>query len=334
MDGIREDCTASERRTRFLADAVNNLLDRSPDSRSFGNVSTLKLLIRLMGSSYRPYSFDADSDYGTLVTQEINSADWVNSLMEKLATTPSDSASNALEELASDKKLLPWRSRLRDAMYRQRVVRREAEFTYREVSQVFDTLDNGPPANAADLATIAFDNLRQIARNIRDGNTSDWRQYWNVDKYNHPEKPRPENSCRDSLLSDLKNKLEPLGIDASPEGTYAEDNSADIRVSCGRYNLPIEIKRSCSRDLWSAVQSQLISRYSKDPGTDGHGIYLVFWFGNTEQCRPTLPETGSRPFDSSELECRLKSTLSAEEELKIKICVIDVASPDSTQHQV
>ena len=214
-----------------------------------------------------------------------------------------------------------------DATYRQKALRREAEFVYSDVSQVLATLDSGAPANVADLTALTLEHLRQVARNIRDGNTSGWRQYWNVDRHNRPLSPRPEAACRDALLSDLRSRLLHLGIDVEPEVRYADDKRADIRVSFGHYNVPVEVKRSCHRSLWSAIRSQLIAGYIRDPGTGGHGIYLVFWFGDTEGCRPTPPMTGLPPDNSQKLEHRLTSTLLADEQLKIRICVVDVAVP-------
>ena len=61
-----------------------------------------------------------------------------------------------------------------------------------------------------------MDILTDLAKNIRDGNTSDWRQYWNMKTKNEPAEPLIEDLCRDTLLSDLKIKLNPLGIDAQP----------------------------------------------------------------------------------------------------------------------
>ena len=69
--------------------------------------------------------------------------------------------------------------------------------------------------------------------------------------------------------------------------------------------------------------------YARDPGAQGHGIYLVFWFGNTEHCRLTPPPSGSLPAGPDDLEDRLKATLSADESLKVRVCVIDAAIPDT-----
>ena len=320
--------TARERRIRFLAEAVARLFGLSPDLPCRQSVPALRLLIRLIGTSCRPYSLSGDSEEGGIVTPEMLNADRVRHFIEQLAAIPAKDASYALRALSSDSDLHPWLSFLMNAAYRQKALRREAEFVHGGIDQILDTLGGGAPANAADLAVLTFEHLRQIARDLREGNTSGWRGYWNVDQYNRPQNPRPEAACRDILLSDLQGRLQRFDIDVQPEGQYADDKRADIRVSYGKYNVPIEIKRSCRRDLWSAIRSQLIARYTRDPGAEGHGIYLVFWLGDEEDYRVTLPETGPRPDGPVELEALLRKTLLYDEQLKIQICVIDVAHPD------
>ena len=75
--------------------------------------------------------------------------------------------------------------------------------------------------------------------------------------------------------------------------------------------MPVEIKKSSHRNLWSAIRSQLIARYTRDPGAAGYGIYLVFWFDPGGV--PTTGETGSTPRNPAELEERLRDSLSADE---------------------
>ncbi len=331
VERLESYAAGKERRIRFLAEAVTGQFSISPDLKYRQSAPALRLLIRLIGASCRPYSLNADSDEGVLVTPEMNAADRVRDCIEHLAGITTQEASLALEALSSDNDLRPWRSLLMDAAYRQEAARREAEFAYGDTARVLETLASGAPANVADLAALTLENLNEIARTIRGGNTSDWKQYWNLDGYSRPQSPRPEDACRDALLSDLRSRLMRLGIDVQPEGRYANDKRADIRVSYARFNVPVEIKRSCHRDLWSAARTQLIARYTVDPGTQGHGVYLVFWFGDTEGCRPTPPETGSPIVSSIELEDRLVSALSADERRKIGIRVIDVSIRYSKQ---
>lgn len=292
---------------------------RGPDR----GVTVLGKLIRLIG----PYTVEPPS------TGEVHSVTWpiqadgmLRSFIDRLSEDASDAAGKALESLASDDRLVNWRSPLLDRLHRQRSVRREAAFSHPSLEQVAELLDNGRPANAADLAALVVGILQRIGRDIRDGANSSWKGCWNLDRYDRPMHPGRENACRRVLLDQLRPRLDSLGIDAQPGGRYADDKRSDIRVAFGGFNVPIEIKRSCHRELWSAIRAQLIARYARDPGADGHGVYLVFWFGDAEGCRPT-PRSGPRPSSPGELRRTLLGTLTAAERRKISVCVIDVSNP-------
>ena len=316
--------TGNERRIRHLAAflADSDFLRWQFDG---FDVSVLRALIQMIGGSYKPYAKAPRGAIGN--TPKIVAVHSIEGFIDRLGAIPSRMATEALEALSADDNLRQWRSRLIDASYRQNAARREADFDRCDVAQVIAVLDNRQPANAADLAALTLEYLRDISRNIHDGNTSDWRQYWNADSPHKPGSPRPENWCRDALLSDLKSRLEPLGIDAQREGAYADDKRSDIRVSFGGFNVPVEIKKSCHRDLWSAIGTQLIAKYTRDPRTDGYGIYLVFWFGHEGQCWPT-PGEGTPPANAIELEARLSGTLSADDRRKISICIINVSKSE------
>ena len=303
-----------EKRIRHLAEFLTTYRDQSAWATLFDcfDVQELELLIRLLGGSYRPYSSLSDFE----------KADLINWLINQLASLPSPEATAALESLSSDNALHPWRFNIMNAAYRQNKIRREASFRYHDIPTVLQTLDERSPANAADLAALTMDILSGMAEQIRYGSTSDWRQYWNMKSPSQPDTPKHEELCRDMLLSDLEIRLKPLKIDAQREGYYADDGRADIRVAYGDFNVPIEIKKSTHRDLWRAVREQLITQYTRDPGADGYGIYLVFWFG-MEGC--PMPPSGKRPSSAHELQERLLDTLSAEEKFKISICIIDVS---------
>ena len=157
--------------------------------------TVLEKLIRLIG----PYTIAPPS------TGEVYSVTWpiqadrtLHRYIDRLAEDTSHAARNALESLAADDRLLNRRSELLDRLHRQKSIRREATFAHPSLERVAEVLDNGRPANAADLWALIVDLLRQLSREIRDGATSDWRQYWNVDKDNRAVKPKPENACRDA----------------------------------------------------------------------------------------------------------------------------------------
>ncbi len=257
-----------------------------------------------------------------------HTADLMRSFINKLGGNPSKTATRELERLLALPSLAHWHTTLRGALHDQRIARRKATFRCLGVEEVSRTLANLQPASAADLAALTFDHLRDIARKIRDGSTNDYRQYWSYDKSNQVlDKPKPENDCRDALLSDMKARLGALSIDAEREGSYADEKRADIKVLFGGangFNIPIEIKKDTHDDLWRAIHEQLIPKYIRDPGAGGHGIYLVFWFGGI---RMKPPLDGSKLRSAAELEDRLRQTLTQEESHRIQICVIDCALP-------
>ncbi len=284
-------------------------------------IPVLEILIHLVGSYVGPDKWHEEGP----VTPVMRVSRLVNDLIQRLAASPTKDASDALDRLLADPALSRWRDVLSRAQDTQRVTWRDASYRHHTIEQVCQTLNDGTPANPGDLAALVMDRLDEIARKIRGGSTSDWRQYWNVDQYNRPTCEKPEDACRDNLLSDLQNRLEQLDIDAQPEGQYANDNRADIRVSYGDFQVPVEIKKNMHRDLWSALRNQLIAQYTIDPNTDGYGIYLVFWFGKD---RTQPPPSGTRPANAEKLKNRLEATLSPDEARKISVCVIDVSRPD------
>ena len=247
-------------------------------------------------------------------------------LIATLGGDPSAAATEAIEELSRVSDAEHWGPAIAGAKERQARKRREHEYQHSDIGKVVRTLDGGTPANAGDLAALVFAELKALSAKIRDGSTSDWRQHWNVDGHNRPNSPKPEDACRDALLSDLQERLGRLGIDAQPEGVYAEDKRSDIRVSFAGFNVPVEIKRSCHPDVWTAVRSQLIAKYTRDPGAAGHGIYLVLWFGDTENCRPTKCE-GWTPETAEDVRLRIQLSLDDREERLISVCVVDVSKP-------
>jgi hypothetical protein len=286
-------------------------------------VSTLALLVELLGSQFFPYRLEGSGS----VTPEMEAANLISNLITRMERYPGEIATAALERLITLPALDRWQDSLRGALYRQQAARREAQFSHPSPGQVNEVLLNRQPANATDLAALTLWHLRDLARQIRDGATDDYKQYWNVDRYGRPVAPKPENDCRNALLSDLRTRLARADVDAQPEGQYADDKRADIRVSFGGsagFNTPVEIKRNSHAGLWRAMRTQLMEQYARDPGAQGHGIYLVFWFG-PERTPPPPPPQAGKPVGPADMEARLRDMLGPEERRRISICVIDCA---------
>ena len=313
-----------ERRSRYLAEFFRRRGRRFPLT-WLGDlgISASAQLIHILGSYVGPEVGNAQG----LITPSMRASRLVHGLIQQnLATSPDKAANSALARLLEDPGLYHWRDVLSQAQDEQRVIRCDAEFQHPSIERVCQTLNGGAPANAGDLAALVVDQLQEFADVIQKGDTNAWRQFWNVDPYDRPDNRRPENSCRNTLLTALQQRLQPRGIDARGEVQHANDKRTDICVSYDGFQVPLEIKRNDHRDLWSALRNQLITQYTSHPGADGYGIYLVFWFGK-EYTQP--PPSGKRPATVTELQERLKkeAKLSEAEERKISVHVIDVSKP-------
>ena len=312
-----------ERRVRELAAFLGDSHDAEVWLDRLGTTG-LQELVRLLGFSFGP---EARPPGGTvLVTPAMEASDHVRRMIRRLAESPAGAAGAALDALASDECLVQWNHELIHARDEQRAIRRDAVYRHPDVEEVCRTLKNGPPANVRDLAALVGDRLDEIAQRIRTGNDNGWRSYWNEGQHGHADKPKDEDSCRDALLGVLRQRL-PQEVDAQPEGRYANAARADIRIACGDFQIPVEIKRHCHPKLWSALRNQLIEQYTTDPATGGCGIYLVLWFGETAGPRMPLPPSGSRPESPDGLKARLEEGLTQDEARRVSVRVLDVSAP-------
>ena len=319
-DQLRDFAQAREDRIRHLMAFYYHGVSERPVTDDLRGPA-LELLIRLVGSYVGP-ARTRDEVYSA--TPETEAPFLVRNLILRLAASPATEASDALGRLVADPELSSWHDELSHAQDTQRAIRRDAGYRHLDIEQVCRTLNGGTPANPADLAALLMDWLQKLAVQIRTGNTDDWRQYWNVDSHGRPVDPRPEESCRDTLLSDLLERL-PEGVSAGREGQHPNDKRDDIWVSRHAFRVPLEVKKNKNRRLWSALRNQLIAQYTNTSDTGGYGIYLVFWFGKEHTQRPP---SGDRPADPDELRERLEATLTPVEARKISICVVDVSRPD------
>lgn len=282
---------------------------------------TLEIIIRTFGGYFSPRELRG---FGH-ISDEIRVSLFIGGIVNILASKLGRSATEALTSLLDDVTLDRWHKRLSQDLDSQRIIRRDAEYRHPTLQQACQTLQGGPPANPSDLAALTVDRLRNIAAGIRTRNTNEWRLFRNEGSHGKPGQPKVENSCRDALLALLNPHL-PHPVNAQPEAQHANQARADILVTAHGFQVPIEVKKNTDRELWSALQMQLVARYAVDPGSGGYGIYVVLWFGADQQRRRS---DGVRPNSPEELERHLSESLGPDEARKISICVIDVSPPDS-----
>ena len=287
-----------------------------PDSDT--DPATLSLLVRRVGAMFAPHEEWKEG----IVDLPARAAARTREFIHTLGGQPGAAASEALDSLLADPALADWKGTLELARDRQRTESRDASYAPPSVERAAEALRGGLPTNAADLLALVTDHLDDFAAEVRGGDEDAWRGFWNEDGYGRPVDPKPENSCRDAVLRELRARLDDR-IAVLSEVPHAGNTRADLRVSFSGFAVPIEIKREGHPGLWTAVADQLIPKYTTLPAAAGHGIYLVLWFGRH---RPRGP-SGQPPTTPEELKQALEEVVSCDDSSKVEVRVLDVTRP-------
>ncbi|MDL1988978.1 MAG: hypothetical protein LWX08_15310 [Deltaproteobacteria bacterium] len=302
-----------------------NIWKRGEDSKHISSIRYRKLTIELIGGVFKNVFHESggrwigDQDEPTAASE-------IRRLIHAFAEDPSDDAASALADLVKNPTLPHWHTDIIYTIANQVRTACEARFTYPDVSQVVSMLSNSEPANVADLKAIVIEALKEVADEIRHGNTDGYKSFWNIGQHSKAtDKHVDENTARDRLLELLRPKLRHIDITAEPEVRYADDKRADIAIYSRGMKLPIEIKGDYHDKIWDAAENQLKKQYSRDPASEGNGIYLVFWLDGKRITKP--PKGFKKPTNAGELKRALKSTVPEASAGLIDVIVIDVSVP-------
>lgn len=195
--------------------------------------------IKIMSKIIELLAPNADVSFKTgNITDNVKRGDMIRDLISRLGAIPTPEAAQELDRLLVHPGLEKLRWLIESARHQQKIHQRESQFRFLSPREVAQVLANQAPASTADLATLVLDHLDDIAREVHRENDDGFRAFWTETRLN---KPKKENSCRDALLPRLRARLNPLGIDCQPEGDYANDKRADMRVSYRTdFEVPIE----------------------------------------------------------------------------------------------
>lgn len=311
-------CT-SQRRIVAMGEAMH---DQRSLSRGLKRVSaaTVGRLIELLAPITR-----SDRETGAYwVGPAEHRGDTVRALIGALAGDPNPNAAAELQRLSELPGLNPWREHLRHSRLTQQATAREACYVHPSPEAAALVLANQSPANQGDLAALMVDILRDVERQIRGRDTFAVRHFWNASD-SGARSPKSENDCRDLLLERLRPRLERHDVTLVPERRAADEKRADLRAEHIRTGLqiamPIEVKKENNEGLWLAWREQLQALYTIDPAADGHGIYLVLWFGH----KPRRSPEGDKPDSARTLELMLIERIPEKDRARITVVVLDLS---------
>lgn len=310
----------------FVDEANRELIAALAEMSGVERLPTHVLTVRLLGGNVTPADERARNGR---VADTYHQSETVRVNINLIAADARAEAAAALSNLLTDPALTAWATHIRHAQAQQRRAMRDGSFRHPSASAVRAALNCGPPVNALDLRAVAHAELLLLRAELRSTDTTPWKRYWNNDN-GKVTSPLIENECRDHLLDRLRDRLAPYRIAAAlPEARRGDETRADVLLLSGAgRNLPIEAKRHFHPAIWSATTTQL-SGYAADPGADGMGIYLVFWFGNAAGPTPARPDGRYGPTSGSELEAMLRDDLPLDARSRTDIIVFDVSAPDA-----
>jgi hypothetical protein len=280
----------------------------------------LEFLAKLTGALYPERDFSTDTWGGN--TNPWDAAEYCRKLVNAISATPSESATDALRRLETNADLASYKPHLRHALASQQRLRRDSEYDRPDWPSTVKALSNGPPATVADLHALLLDQLDDLRKRIARENTDIYKSFWNLDRYSRPKSPRPEEACRDTLVTLLRPALAPKGITVEPEGHMVADKRADISTAMPGRKILCELKRDYHDELWTAADQQLERFYAHDPEAKGFGIYGALWFGSKRPSpMPRHPDGLELPKSAAHLEQMLRDRIPAERRSRLAVVI-------------
>lgn len=254
----------------------------------------------------------------------------VHSMITRLAESTEAAAGEALRRLRVNAHTMRWRHVLDAALAAHTRAAREAGFRHASAASVVQTLYSREPANVSDLAALTVDHLRQLGKELRGAEWNGVSWFWREavpPQTDSPKqlKPERENKCRDLLMPLLSKHLERASVRLEKEAASRSETRADLRAeTLNEHRLmvvPIEIKPESSAKVWTAWRDQLDGSYATHPAAEGHGIYLVLWFGYAPKSSPE----GIKPKSAEDLERLLSERIPEADRHRLKVVALDLS---------
>lgn len=261
------------------ADFIRYTLNIGP-CKKYLNVELNEKLIATFGAIFPPASMPTGVFSGS--GHSWDRSRFIDGFIADLALRSDRDATNALIRLIDRKELAPWKNALMHHLATQIRRHADAAFERPKAEAVIEALKDGPPATPSDLQSLIAYNLANLQYELLNGDVDGWKDFWNLKgRHGNAESPRPEDNCRDQIISRLRLMLGGQSITLDTEARVRRNKRVDIKARClhGKF-LPLEVKCNSNKELWTAPRQQLFEKYMTDSSSCSRGIYLVIWFGN------------------------------------------------------
>ena len=295
-------------------------------AREYGKSSALSLGIEQIAFLLETFApqwpfFSPPSGVWSGTNNPWDATDYLRYLIRMLSGQKSKEAIECFENLVASGRMATYQNYVKHELANARQGLAETHHSAITLDDVRNILQSGKPNNVSDLQALFMEEMERYEKRIRTGQDQSYLIFWDR------KEPYKENDCRDRLLGGLEERMESYNVRVHKEGAMADNTRVDLLLSCGNFDLPVEIKRQWHPDIWTAAHEQL-ERYTENYRTDGTGIYLVIWHGPVKGKTIPKPPIGKRPKSADEMRQALLNN-SGDLSPKTKIVVLDVSIPAS-----
>ncbi len=297
-------------------------IGHDPHEKSYITINSAKFLARLI-EAVTPQADPSIENTDGLVSSS-GELWWIlRRLITQLGESDDPNALTELRRLQQLPELEKIHFLLEHTAYDVQIRVRETSFEFLKPKSLIKVLKNGEPVDVKDLQQLIVEHLDDYAKLVHTDNTNIYTCFWNT---HEQRRPKDENDCRNFIVRELKGRLSRHGVECAPEVQYVNNKRADIRASfSNKFSVPIEFKCNWNPDLWTALRNQLINKYSIEPNANGHGIYVVLWFGkHNREPIPNTRDSSPKPQTPAQIEKHLLSLLNPEEKQRILVRVINL----------
>lgn len=251
-----------------------------------------------------------------------DATEYLSSLIRELGSDISDEAIEALQTLCNAPED-GYTFALRNVASEQSRNHAESNYTPPALDTLTAVFHDRAPTCGADLQVYLLEELSIVGDKVRGDDVDSWRGF-----YDDMGVPYDEERCRDHLVGLLREGANANEITYEVEAHVAADKEVDVACAVGTLRLPIEVKGQWHNHLWVAADRQLDRLYTPDWRADGHGIYLVLWFGDSVQENKALTSPGrgiQRPMTPEALRSQLIERSKAAQSGRVAIVVLDLS---------
>ena len=262
---------------------------------------------------------DLPSGYGSSSPKEEKAYHLLRDLIYKINDSRNGNPIPVLNRLLANEKYQDFHPILKSQLFhhiRQQKIQNIAVPTMKET---VDLLENHQVISIESMRALILEELAAYQADLNGSEFTSKYSFYNGDKH------VDENRATQIVGDRLRLRLKCYGIDCHLEHLMSDNKRCDFtcskRIQDRQRLLVVEAKGQWHKELYSAIENQLVRQYTIHPNAEKQGIFLVYWFGMQEK----LAGSKNTMSSASELQRDIKSRMPVELQGLIDVFVLDVS---------